>query len=234
MSGGPWIVIETTSRLGQVALADVDGKVLRSAEFPQGPRHPPGLAVEAKRVCDAAGFSPRELAGVAVSIGPGGFTGTRVGVTFAKTLAYAAGLQCVAVPTAAVVARNAPAEATVAAAVVDARRGSIWSQIFRRDGDGWAAEGEGVLSTPAKLLARLPRPAWVVGEGVDYHADSLAADGVTRLGGEPSWPRVGAVAGLAMDAVRRGEVTTAAAMSVLYVRRPEAEEKRLAAGTDGR
>ena len=206
------IAVETTTRLGQAALVE-GGEVVAVAEFPAGLRHAASLVAEVNRLLKDAGWPPGEVEAVYISAGPGSFTGTRIGVTFAKAFAFAAGAKVVAVPTAAVIAANVGGEATV---VLDARRGSVW----------WAADrgrAAGVVSTPAELLERLPRPAVLVGEGVAHHREALVAEGVTLADEAVAVPRVATVARLGAT---MGEAD-ARALVPIYVRRPEAEEKRL-------
>ena len=207
------IAVETTTRLGQAALVE-GGEVVAVAEFPAGLRHAASLVAEVDRLLRDAGWRAADVDAVYVSVGPGSFTGTRIGVTFAKTFAFAAGARVVAVPTAAVIGANVEDDATVV--VLDARRGSVW----------WAADGgraAGVVSTPAGLLERLPRPAVLVGEGVAYHREALVAEGVALADEAAAVPRVEVVARLAAT---MGEAD-ARALVPIYVRRPEAEEKRL-------
>ncbi len=210
------IVIETTSRHGQAALA-LDGELVALATLPHGPKHAAALVAEVQRLLHDAGWPPRSIDCVAVSAGPGSFTGTRVGVTFAKTFAFATGAAVVPVSTAAVVASNV--EAHDACVVFDARRGSVWAEQYR---DGLACRQFGVV-TPAELLRLLPRPVTLVGEGVAYHADALRGEGVSHHPADASWPRIEIVARLGST----GHPVDAAMLVPTYVRRPEAEEQRL-------
>src|SRR5688500_13858881 len=120
------VAIETSGRTGSVAVAR-DGVVLAEETFPHGLKHAAGLVPMIDRLCGGAGWGPRDVEEVYVSAGPGSFTGLRVGVTVAKTLAFATGARIVAVPTAEVLARNAPPEATYVVIVLDAKRDQIFT-----------------------------------------------------------------------------------------------------------
>src|SRR5688500_8632212 len=92
------LALETSGRTGSVALA-VDGVVVAEEQFAHGLKHAAGIVPMVDRLCRGRGWTPGEIEAVYVSAGPGSFTGLRVGVTVAKTLAFATGAKVVAVPT---------------------------------------------------------------------------------------------------------------------------------------
>ena len=195
------LAIETTSRRGAAALAE-DGRVVIESNFTAGLNHTSGLLPLVADLVRRGGWTPGEIEELYVSVGPGGFTGTRVGVTFAKTFAFATGARVVAVPTPRVLVENLPSEAMTAAVVVDARRGKIWAERFARGGDdgrSWASIGRGALTTAAELAASLPRPAWLVGEGVAYHRDGFGGGTQPLAVCDDNLPRVGVVAAVGLE-----------------------------------
>ena len=221
------IALETTSRRGEVALV-AGGRVLAEDAFEAGFKHTAHLIPLIDRLYRAAGWAPREVSEVYVSVGPGGFTGTRIGVTFAKSLAWATGAKVVAVPTPAVVVENAPGEARHALVVVDARRGKVWVEPFARDADGaWQSAGEPRLTTLADALAAAPRPVWLVGEGVAYHAAAIDPHDRAVNVCPDVQPRAAVVARIGWALARAGWFADPFALAPTYVRRPEAEEKRM-------
>ena len=223
------LAIETTSRRAAVALVQ-DGRVVDEAAFAAGLNHTSGFVPMVAALLRRGGWTPGDVGHVYVSVGPGGFTGTRVGVTFAKTFAFATGAKIVAVPTPDVIVHNLPPEATVGAVVIDARRGKIWGQRFERTGGKsypWSATDAGGLTTIRDLAAELPRPAWLVGEGVAYHRDALDPADARLEVSDDATPRVRVVAGLGAAMASRGDFADPFALVPAYVRRPEAEEKRL-------
>src|SRR5205823_13861207 len=93
-----WLMVEPSGRAGLVALAE--GMVLRGVRpLDEARRHARDLAPAVRQLLDAAGWQPRDLQGVIVSRGPGSYTGLRVGLMSAKTLAYATGCALLAVDT---------------------------------------------------------------------------------------------------------------------------------------
>ena len=101
------LALETSGRTGSVALAR-QGTVLSEEEFPHGLKHAAGIIPIIDRMCRSAGWGPWDIDEIYVSIGPGSFTGLRVGVTVAKSLAFATGARLVAVPTMDALVRNIP------------------------------------------------------------------------------------------------------------------------------
>src|SRR2546423_9728863 len=129
------VALETSGRTGSVALA-ADGAILCEEQFAHGLRHAAGIVPIIDRLCRGQGWSPREVEEIYVSSGPGSFTGLRIGITVARTLAFATGARTVAVPTAEVLARNAPPGSQNVVIVLDAKREQIFTATFANDGTG--------------------------------------------------------------------------------------------------
>jgi tRNA threonylcarbamoyladenosine biosynthesis protein TsaB len=166
---------------------------------------------------------PSAIDGFAVSIGPGSFTGLRIGVATLKGLAFGTGRRAVPVSTLAALALHARGPDPVAA-VLDARRGEIYAAGFAR-GDAAPWLPEGVIAIEA-LATRLPAGCRVVGEAVPLCAEALR--GVDVELAPPPYPETTArhVAALAARAWSRGEAVPAADLVPRYLRRAEAEVKR--------
>src|SRR5205823_3729165 len=102
-----FLILETSSRIGQVALAEGE-RLLEMRRLEQARRHARDLAPAVADLLKAFGWQPRDIDAVVVSMGPGSYTGLRVGIMSAKTLAYAAGCRVIAIETFAAVALQAP------------------------------------------------------------------------------------------------------------------------------
>ena len=220
------LAIETSGRTGSVAVAK-DGDVLAEETFPHGLKHAAGLVPMIDRMCREAGWGPRDIEEVYVSAGPGSFTGLRVGVTVAKTLAFATGANIVSVPTVEVLARNAPPGATNVVIVLDAKREQIFAARLFRSGDAWEVLEPAHLDSLAGMLSRAPRPVHLIGEGIPFHAKFLpAGDSSVIVTPEEIWrARASAVVEIGHAMARRGEFIDAQSLAPIYVRKPEAEEK---------
>ncbi len=172
-------------------------------------------------------WRPADIEQVHVSAGPGSFTGLRIAVSFAKAAALALGWRIVMVPTAEVLAANAPDDVANLAVVLDAKREQIYTAVFSR-----AAPGEPFREIlpvaaipPAEMLACAPRPLHLLGEGIDYHREALAVGGDVIELPRALWsPRAENVLRVGIKLAESGQFTTPEDATPIYVRRPEAEE----------
>ncbi|QDU18850.1 tRNA (adenosine(37)-N6)-threonylcarbamoyltransferase complex dimerization subunit type 1 TsaB [Urbifossiella limnaea] len=178
--GEHWLVIDTASRTGRLGLVR-DGTVVGAAALDAARRHARDLTPAAAALLDAAGVKPAGLTGVVVSVGPGSFTGLRVGIMAAKALSYATGCALVAVPTFAAIANRAPAEAANLWVIADALQGQAYLQRYR---GGEAVEPLRIV-TAAEVLPAAPADVWFSGPGVATF-EPLLADRSAAAEREPS------------------------------------------------
>ena len=221
------LIIETSGRTGSVALAE-EGRVLEERTFAHGLMHAAQTLPMIDRLCTERGWTPRDLGEVYVSAGPGSFTGLRIGVTLAKTLAFATGVKVVAVPSLRVLAENAPADGRHLVPVLDAKREQIFTARFERESPGgrWAEREPPHLDSLAAVLERSPRPVHLLGEGIPHHQKFIPADPGVIVTNEQTWQaRAGAVAVIGFEMSARGEFADPDRLTPIYIRKPEAEEK---------
>lgn len=93
------LVLDTATRQGVVGLADGDGNLLATEAWTTGHRHGEELLSRLDRALAEVGSSARDIRSIAAGVGPGSFTGLRIGLATAKTLAYGLGAPLVGVPT---------------------------------------------------------------------------------------------------------------------------------------
>jgi tRNA threonylcarbamoyladenosine biosynthesis protein TsaB len=159
------------------------------------------------------------LHGVMVSVGPGSYTGLRVGVMSAKALAYATGCRLVAVPTFHAIAEQAPAEAQTVDVIADALQGLVYAQRFRRADAGWEPADELRIEPFETWAARAGD--WVSGPGVDGYAARVRGSVVPAEARAPGLEALYRV-GLRLEPLTAAEVMR---LEPLYLRPSSAEEK---------
>lgn len=128
--------IETSTEICSVALSD-EGKTLCSLEYRGAPQHASRLTPMINDLMEGASLTFRDLDAVAVSAGPGSYTGLRIGASTAKGIAYAANIKLIAVPTLSIMAHaifEADKECRLACPMIDARRMEVYTTIIGRDG----------------------------------------------------------------------------------------------------
>jgi len=215
------LAVETSGPRGGIALADGD-RLVEEVRLAWGPHQGEDLVAAARDMFARADWTPKNLDAVALSIGPGSFTGIRTAVVFAKMLARETDARIVTVPTLRVMARNAPPEAVRIVPVLDAKRGGLFASIFERRGALLAETFGPALIEPKALAVHLSKPALVLGRGIGKAREALA--GFT-LAPEEWWdPRPAALAHLGLEALERGEHVDALDLEPIYIRPPEAEE----------
>ena len=220
------LAIETAGRDGSVALVD-GGAVVAESSFAGGFKHAAGLLPLIDRLMRDRRWRPADLHHVYVSVGPGSFTGIRIGVTVAKTLAVATGVRLVAVPSLAVVVRNAPATARHAIVLLDAKRGQVFAARFERTDDRWLEREPARLDDLPALLRRAPRPVYLLGEGIPHHRHLVPPDEPDVVATDPDlWrPRAAVVAQLGTAMAAASQFVEPDQLVPAYIRKAEAEEK---------
>jgi len=161
--------VDTASSGGSVALAR-PGEILAAVGLPERGAHARDLLVQIDALLGRSGLRPADLNGLAVTTGPGSFTGVRIGLATAKGLAYSLGIGLAGLSTLEGLARAAllsggAADVPRLCAAIEAGRGEVYAALFR------IADGEPARETadrsyrPADLLRSLPSKTRVVGDG---------------------------------------------------------------------
>ena len=189
----------------------------------------------AEAVLSAAGKSAAELDLLAVAVGPGSFTGVRIGVSLAKGLAFGREIPCAAVSTTEALAENLLPLGGIYCPVMDARRGEVYNALFRaeRDGEAWRLQrlspdrAISAADLAADLAERYPgEQILLTGDGV-YVAEPIFSARGLSLAALPDSLRchsavsVGRV-GLRM--ARAGETVSADELAPTYLRPAQVDE----------
>lgn len=212
---------------GSVAALD-DVQVMGELTLDPQRRTAQTLAPGIQQVLRQAGWKPGDVELTTTAVGPGSFTGLRVGVATAKTFAYAVGSAVLGVDALEACANQAPAEAESFWGVMDAYRSEVFTAHFRRTADGrWSAVETTHLAKVETWLSRLAAGDWIGGPMAERLAPRLP-DFVRRLKverQEPTAVEIGRLAFREWSAGRRDDVW---GLAPKYYRLSAAEEKRAA------
>jgi tRNA threonylcarbamoyladenosine biosynthesis protein TsaB len=215
------VAIDTSTAYASLALHDgFQVRVEHTWESPR--RHTVELLPRLAAALEQLGLSPEHLNGVAVTRGPGSFTGLRVGLAVAKGLALARGLPLVGVPTPDVVAAAQGRSRQPLCVVLQAGRGHICVATYRWRGGEWHAREEPRLTTWSVLAEETTSPTLFCGEVDPAGAEALATLGelAVLLPAATRLRRAGFLAEIAWRRLNRGETDDPTTLIPIYLQHP--------------
>ncbi len=222
------IAIETSVRIGSLAALRNHGsevELIHSIELPSDRRTAQALLPTLHELLNRCDWKAGDLELVCVTSGPGSFTGLRLGITTAKTLAYATGAELVGVSTLATIAANVETNPSRLWAVLDAQRQELFAACFE---EGWQSNGNympetRILSIEA-WLEQLREGDYVAGPPLSKLADRLPAG--VKLVDPQFWnPQASTLGRLGFASHQLGQTVDPMQLVPNYYRKSAAEEK---------
>lgn len=215
--------IETATPYGSVAVVGPDGLLAEvTALVPM--RHLEWLLPAVERTLAEAGTGREEIEGLAVSLGPGGFTGLRIGIATAAAWARAADIPAIGVSTLEALAATVAGPGLIGP-VLDAKRGEVAAALFRREEDLTLTRlREDTVLTPDRLGELLPpdEPVLLLGDGLSRWATEIhRALPAARWALPAAWaPRAAVVAAVGRERLLAGGQDDPYRLAPLYGRGP--------------
>ncbi|HET8672189.1 MAG TPA: tRNA (adenosine(37)-N6)-threonylcarbamoyltransferase complex dimerization subunit type 1 TsaB [Thermoleophilaceae bacterium] len=170
---------DTSTAASSACLLRADGEAFEVVPPEEALTAPPAHARELMpaiaHVMERAGVDYADLDAIAVGVGPGTFTGLRIGVASARALAHANGLDVHAISSLAALAQGIDAELRLP--LIDAKRGELFAALYEGDEERWPA----FAATPEALIERVRNDALTVmaaGDGSLRFRDQLEAGGI--------------------------------------------------------
>ena len=227
------LAIDTASSVSSVAVAS-EGKLQAEVTVEAGRTHSETLLSHIEGALSFAGVERSALTGVAVSIGPGSFTGLRIGLATAKAIAYGLGIPLVGVSTLAALALAVPVPDVHTLALMDAQKGNAYAGLYEwRDGSLHEVHPVRVapLAEAISEAADRGKPVFLTGELAVKKRARLGnlPDNVTLAPAHLLTARASHVAWLGIARLAAGECDDLMTLEPFYIRRSEAEvlwEKR--------
>ena len=219
--------IDTATPVAGVALVD-DRKTCYEALANTGYKHSRTLLQMIDVSFQQTGYTLHDVDVIAVTIGPGSFTGLRIGLAAAKGLALAAGKAIIGIPTLDAIAHNLGWSSDLICPMLNARKGEVYTSFYQGD-EAYRVQAlspDNLVKTARRVMEQTGcSTVTFLGDGVNEYLSLLQAslgDAVVSLPGY--WlPRVSAVGSLAADRWRRGQVDDVFGLTPIYVRKSEAE-----------
>jgi tRNA threonylcarbamoyladenosine biosynthesis protein TsaB len=221
------LAVETATMLGGIAI--MDGMTLKAeSRINVKVTHSERMMKEIDRTLKAAGMQIEDIDAFGISIGPGSFTGLRVGLSTIKGLVYATGKKFISVPTLEAFAWNSPFTNLQVCPMLDARRKEVYAAVFRWDEDDFVKVVDHQALKVSNLLTMIDAPTLFLGEGALLNRELIERElGDSAYFGTPPQmvPSPANVALLCMRKSEKGEFDDALKAVPAYHRRSEAEIK---------
>ncbi len=219
--------IDTTTPYLALGIIEED-KVLSELRFNAKQTHAQVLLPSIEKILKQTSLELNDLDGIALSIGPGSFTGLRIGLATAKGLCFASGKPLLTVPTLdGLVYFNLNSPYPLVP-VLDAKKNEVYSAVYNsREGvlerisDYWVLSAE-------KLVAKIPEEVIFLGLGLEVFQDrlkELCGEKTHFLAGERNLPSGSSIAFLGLEKFKRSEFEDLEKAEPLYLRSSEAELK---------
>ncbi len=219
------LAVDTATQMASLALYDqTKGRVLGEESWHSVNNHTVELMPRMVRLLEQQALTPANLSGLVVSLGPGSFTGLRIGLGVVKGLALARRLPLVGVPTLDVVAHPHMTQGLPIWAVLQAGRGRICAGHWVRHKGRWRRQGDYQLTTLEKLCDQVDNPTLFCGEiDADQVSQIRERLGLTVIVATPaaSLRRAAYLAEIGWERLSRGDSDDAATLAPIYLQHPK-------------
>ncbi|MFZ3090404.1 MAG: tRNA (adenosine(37)-N6)-threonylcarbamoyltransferase complex dimerization subunit type 1 TsaB [Nitrospirota bacterium] len=218
--------IDTATMMGSIGLIDDEGAI---AEYSLNIRatHSERLMPAIDRLLKDSGIMPKDIDGFAVSIGPGSFTGLRIGLATVKGFAMGCNKPVAAVSTLEALAFNLAYAEYLICPILDARRNEVYSALFKSDGKGGMKRlVQDMAIDMQTFLREYDEDIIFLGDAVDIYRERILDILKDRAHFAPknrNMPSGVSVAELGLKKIRDGKAVDPSGLAPFYIRRPEAE-----------
>jgi len=221
----PVIAIETTTMVGSIAIVDA-ARVISEITLNVRATHSEKLMPAIDRLFSDAGLAVDDMDAIAVSIGPGSFTGLRIGISTAKGLSYASGKPLIGIPTLDALALNMGFSSCLVCPIQDARKGEVYTALYRPGDNSPEKITDDIAVNPDALAGMINEKTVFLGDGVNRYRELLMKQLGELYNEAPlplQLPRASNVALLALNRLGKGDTDDPFTMIPRYIRKSEAE-----------
>jgi len=227
------LAIETATMLGGIALLDGSAGLIAEIRLNVKSTHSERLMTGAEHILRQSGLAIYDIDCFALSIGPGSFTGLRIGLSTVKGLSCATGKPVVSVPTLEALAYNFPYCTYPVCTMLDARKKEVYAALFRWDRDGFIRLLSEVAVTVPELMERILRfidtKVIFTGEGALSYRDRIIefiGEKAIMASPDKMVPSPAHVALLGLKKAHDKEFSEIMSLVPLYIRKSEAELRK--------
>lgn len=224
------MAFDTAAAVAAVAVVE-DTKLLGEYIINNKKKHSEKLMPMAESLLKDLSLSPSDIDVFAVSVGPGSFTGIRIGVSTVKAMAYATGKRIAGIPTLDALAFNAPLYGGIVCPLIDARNDQVYTALYKNENGRQIKITEYMAVDISEIIEKIKmtgEDTVFVGEAADLHKDHIVSELKTNahfMPGNLQIQRASAVAHLAYIKVGSGEQDNCYDLVPLYLRKSQAERE---------
>ncbi len=185
------------------------------------------LAVTIKRVLDALGLDTADLDYLVCGLGPGSFTGMRVGLSAMKGLAWAGSKPLIGIPTLDTLAMNAAGEKGEIVPALDARRNLIYSCLYKNTASGLKKITPYMLISKEELFKKIKGPSVIFGDALDLYRDDIIKNiaQATLLDKDKWYPKAHNMISLALSRIKNKKIDDFFKLKPIYLYPKECQIK---------
>ncbi|MBI4354608.1 MAG: tRNA (adenosine(37)-N6)-threonylcarbamoyltransferase complex dimerization subunit type 1 TsaB [Candidatus Omnitrophica bacterium] len=214
------LAIDTSTEQLGVAVVD-EARVLASYEILAERIHAVELPNAVNRVLETAGLSLKTIEALAIDIGPGSFTGLRIGVAFVKALAFTHQTPLIGVPSLDVLAAQVPYATHPVCVMCDAKQRKVYAALYRTEDGKLTKRSDHQLLTVDELLPLLGEgPMIFLGDGVALYRERLTQHFGSRAlfaGAETWWPHAATLGRLGLERLKAGQHDDPSTLVPMYL-----------------
>ena len=225
------LAFDSTAKTASVALTE-DERLLGLCNIDNGLTQSELLLPMAEDLLRSLKLSFKDIELLAVTAGPGSFTGVRIGISLVKGISFTRGIPCVSVSTLEALMQNISSLRGILVPVMDARRNQVYNAIFRSDENGISrlTEDRAIsIEDLASELSAYNEPIYLVGDGYQIAKKKLSEFDIKTLETPTLLINQNAysTAVIAAKKYKLGEALSDTEISPVYLRLPQAERERL-------
>ncbi len=222
------LAIETSTVAGSIAILDDEAGLIAEVRTDIRIVHAERLMPSVEWILQSSRVSIEDIGAFAISIGPGSFTGLRIGLATAKGFAYATGRPLIPVPTLDAFARTIPFSSYMVCPMLDARKNEVYTALYKWEGPVMKKVMPETAISPEALLKQLDGPILFTGEGTRKYREMITDKLKTNALFAPAskmTPAASTVAEIALEEIKQGRKTDPVSLIPFYIRKSEAELK---------
>ncbi len=217
--------IDTATMTGSIAISTED-RLIAESTLHSKTTHAERLLSTIDHTLGFAAMTIHDIDGIAVALGPGSFTGLRIGMTTAKSIAYSIQKPIVAIPSLDALATQYLHTTLLICPILDARKKEVYTAFYRNSGADVCRISDYAVITPENLVKDIQEPVLFLGDGVIPYCEqlqSLLGDHAMFADSAHILPRASLIAKLGSDRLLAGDFDDCLALTPLYIRKSDAE-----------